>query len=284
MNTQSAKIAMPSKVANTAQRLAQEHSKDKPKKAKEEVVPKEYHKYLRIFDKKASNRFPPKRPWDHAINMKPGFQPKNCKIYPMAPMERTSLDDWINEQEGKGYIQKSKSPQASPFFFIGKKEANKLQPIIDYWYVNEWTEKNAYPIPLIPEVIDKLEWAEYFTKMDVWWGYNNIRIKEGDEWKAAFKTSRGLFEPTVMFFGLCKSPATFQAMMNHIFQDLIDQGVVVVYMDDILIFTKMKEEHKRVTYEVLKILEDNDFYLKPEKCEFEKKKIEYLGLIIKIIE
>jgi hypothetical protein len=116
--------------------------------------------------------------------------------------------------------------------------------------------------------------------MDIRWGYDVITIKEGDEWKAAFKMSRGLFEPTVMFFGLCNLPATFQAMMNHIFRDLIDRGVVVVYMDNILIFTRSKEEHKEVTREVLKILEHNNLYLKPEKCKFERKKIEYLGLII----
>jgi hypothetical protein len=88
MNTQSAKIGMLTKAYNIAQRLAQEHSKDKPKKTKEELVPKEYHEYLKIFNKKASNRFPPKRLWDHAIDLKPGFQPKNCKLYSMAPMEQ----------------------------------------------------------------------------------------------------------------------------------------------------------------------------------------------------
>jgi hypothetical protein len=119
----------------------------------------------------------------------------------------------------------------------------KLQPCQDYRYINSQTIKNAYPIPLISETIDKLQGATYFTKMDMWWGYNNIRIKDGDQWKAAFKTQQGLFEPMVMFFGLCNSPATFQAMMNHLFKDLIDQEVVVVYMDDILIFTRTIEEH-----------------------------------------
>jgi hypothetical protein len=133
---------------------------------------------------------------------------------------------------------------------------------------------------LISETIDKLKGAKHFTKMDVRWGYNNIRIKEGDEWKAAFKTYNGLWEPTVMFFGLCNSPATFQSMMNHIFKELIDEGVVVVYMDDILIFTDTLERHRQVTERVLKILEENDLYLKPEKCEFKKEEIEYLGLII----
>ena len=103
--------------------------------------------------------------------------------------------------------------------------------------MNAGTVKNTYPLPLISELIDKLKGAGIFTKIDLRWGYNNVRIKEGDEWKAAFRTNRGLFEPTVMFFGLTNSPATFQAMMNTIFKDLIDTGKVVIYMDDILIFT-----------------------------------------------
>lgn len=116
--------------------------------------------------------------------------------------------------------------------------------------------------------------------MDVRWGYNNVRIKEGDEWKAAFRTNRGLFEPLVMFFGLTNSPATFQTMINDLFQDLISRGVVVIYLDDILIFTETLEEHRAVTQEVLRILRQNKLYLKPEKCEFEVTQTEYLGMII----
>lgn len=116
------------------------------------------------------------------------------------------------------------------------------------------TIKNRYPLPLIQELVDKLKGAKYFTKLDVRWGYNNVHIKEGDEWKATFRTNRGLYEPTVMFFGLCNSPATFQAMMNTLFKDLINRGVVVVYLDDIMIFTDTLEEHRSVTREVLQIL------------------------------
>ena len=105
-------------------------------------------------------------------------------------------------------------------------------------------------------------------------------MKEGDEWKAAFRTNRGLFEPLVMFFGLTNSPATFQTMMNDIFRELIMEGVVVVYLDDILIFTEMIEEHRQVTRRVLELLHRHKLFLKPDKCEFEKTKVEYLGVII----
>ena len=106
------------------------------------------------------------------------------------------------------YIGPSQLPMASPFFFVAKKD-RKLWPCQDYRYLNDWIIKNRYPLPLISEIMDKLKGAKYFTKLDICWGYNNIRIKKGDEWKAAFKTNKGLFEPTVMFFGMCNSPATF---------------------------------------------------------------------------
>ena len=112
-------------------------------------------------------------------------------------------------------------------------------------------------------------------------GYNNIRIKKGDEWKAAFTTNRGLFEPQVMFFGLTNSPATFQALMNTIFADLVAVGKVAVYLDDILIYSAMPKEHLATTHEVLRRLRKHNFYLRPEKCEFDRAEIEYLGLIIR---
>jgi hypothetical protein len=136
---------------------------------------------------------------------------------------------------------------------------------------------NNYPLPLINELVDKVGKAKVFTKMDLQWGYNNVQITEGDEWKAAFMTHRGAYEPLVMYFGLMNSPATFQAMMNNIMCDLIDEGVLVVY---ILVFMKTVEENERIVEEVLKQLEENDLFLKPEKCEFMKKEIEFLGLII----
>ena len=111
---------------------------------------------------------------------------------------------------------------ASPFFFVKKKDGT-LRPVQDYRKLNEMTVKNRYPLPLIQELIDKLKNAQVFSKMDIRWGYNNIRIKEGDEWKAAFRTNRGLFEPTVMFFGLTNSPATFQSFMNDILKQQIHQ-------------------------------------------------------------
>jgi RNase H-like domain found in reverse transcriptase/Reverse transcriptase (RNA-dependent DNA polymerase) len=161
-----------------------------------------------------------------------------------------------------------------------KPDGSGLRPIQDYRKLNEFTVKNRYPLPLIGEIIDKLKGAKYFTKLDVRWGFNNVRIHEGHEWKAAFRTNLGLFEPTVMFFGLTNSPATFQTMMNHILRDLISEGKVTVYLNDILVFTKDLIEHCEIVSRVLQILRENKLSLKPQKCEFEKEEMKYLGMII----
>jgi len=132
---------------------------------------------------------------------------------------------------------------AALVFFIKKKNGS-LRLVQDYRALNSMMVKNKYPLPLISELVSQLRGAKYFIKLDVRWGFNNVCIKPRDEWKAAFQTNRGLFKPLVMFFGMTNSPATFQTMMNDIFWNLIAEGIVVVYLDDILIFTKTKEEHE----------------------------------------
>jgi len=168
---------------------------------------------------------------------------------------------------------------AAPVFFIKKKDGS-LQLVQDYRALNSMTVKNKYPLSLISELVSQLCGARYFTKLDVRWGFNNVHIKPRDEWKAAFRTNRGLFEPLVMLFGMTNSPATFQTMMNDIFQNLIAEGIVVVYLDDILIFTKTEEEHAQAVRRMLQVLKENKLFLRPEKCEFYKQRIECLGLVI----
>jgi hypothetical protein len=133
---------------------------------------------------------------------------------------------------------------ASPVFFI--KKDGGLRLVQDYCVLNAMTVKNKYPLLLILELIAKLQGAKYFTKLDVHWGFNNVCMKEGDEWKATFWTNQGLFKPLIMFFSLTNSPATFQTMMNDIFEELISEGVVVVYLDDILIFMETINKHWKV--------------------------------------
>jgi len=263
-----------------SQGFAMQYEEDPKKKPLEEEIPREYHRWIKTFDKKASDRFPSSKLWDHKIDLKPGFKPRKAKSYNLTQQEDLELQKFIEEQMTKGYIRKSESEMTSPFFFVSKKDG-KLRPCQDYRYLNQWTVKNNYPLPLISELLDKLKGAKYFTKFDIRWGYNNIRIRKGDEWKAAFNTNRGTYEPTVMFFGMCNSPATFQTMMDAIFEKLIAEKKIIVYMDDILIFAKDLETLQRITEEVLQILEDNDLYLKPEKCLFKQTKIDYLGMIVK---
>jgi len=146
--------------------------------------------------------------------------------------------------------------------------------------LNEWTVKSNYPLSLISDVLENIETKKVFMKMDLRWEYNNMRIKEGDEWKAAFTTPEGSFEPTVMFFGLTNSPATFQAMINELLRDLINTGKVAVFIDDVIVGTEMEEGHDELVAEVVKRLEENDLYMKPEKCKWKVREVEFLGVII----
>ncbi len=154
--------------------------------------------------------------------------------------------------------------------------------MVDYRKLNSFTVPDRYPLPLIQELVDKVRDARLFTKMDVRAGYNNIHFREGDEEKAAFKTNMGLFEPTVMPFRLRNAPAVFQRMMNTQFADIIATGKVIIYMDDILVATRDdKEEHWQMVNRVLERLAKLDLYLKPGKCQFKVKRIEFLGVILK---
>jgi hypothetical protein len=239
----------------------------------------EYHKYLDIFSKEKAHHFPKSRPWDYRIKIEEGFEPKLFQNYNLTPAEQIELDKFLRKNLEKGYIRPSQLPMASPFFFVSKKDG-KLRPCQDYWYLNDWTVKNSYPLPLILEIMDKLKDTKYFTKLDVRWGYNNVWIRKGDKWKAAFKMNKGLLEPTIMFFGMCNSLATFQAIIDNIFMTMIDNRLIIVYMDNILIFADTKEELERITKLVLEKLREHDLFLKAKKCEFCQTRIKYLGMII----
>ena len=136
------------------------------------------------------------------------------------------------------------------------------------------------PLPLIGEVINKLKEARYFNKLDLIWGYNNVQIKEGDEWKAVFLTNKGLFEPQVMYFELCNSPGTFQRMMNSIFQELLHKGVLANYMDDFMIPAKIMEELEERTIRFMKTVEKHNLCFKRSKYDFNMEGIPILGVIV----
>ena len=254
---------------------------------KKVVIPPEYQRFALVFSDEESQRFPLLRSWDHAIKLKPDAPNHlRCKVYPMTREEDEALDKFIDKQLLKGYIEPSKSLYVSPFFFVKKKDG-KLRLVQDYHALNAWTVKNQYPLPLIPVLIRDLGGAHIYSKLDVRWGYNNIRIREGDEWKAAFKTKRGLHQPKVMFFGMSNSPPTFQGFMDDIYYATIAKHeargtFIQIYMDDIGIATKIPSLHAHIdaVSNVLQVVQEHSLYFKPEKCIFHAPSMEYLGLIL----
>jgi len=230
--------------STTSQKLAEGARQSAEAQREPFIPPNCIRGFESVFAKEDFDILPEHRQWDHAIKLIPGSEPKLSKVYPLSPVEQKELDAFLEKNLCTGRIRPSKSPMAAPVFFIRKKDGS-LRLVQDYHALNSMTVKNKYPLPLISKLVSQLRGARYFTKLDVCWGFNNVHIKPGDEWKAAFRTNRGLFEPLVMFFGMTNSPATFQTMMNDIFRNLIAEGIMVVYLDDILIFTKTKEEHEQ---------------------------------------
>ena len=178
----------------------------------------------------------------------------------------------------KGFICPSESPAGAPVVFAKKKDGS-LHLCIDYHSLNRVMIKNQYPIPLINNMLDHLWGARIYSKIDLHTGYNNIRIKEGDKWKTAFRTRYGAFEYLVMPFGLTNAPATFQRFMNDIFADMVD-SFVVVYLDDILIYSDNMTEHEGHVRRVLQRLRDNQLHANPTKSSFHLDSVEYLGFIV----
>jgi len=230
-------------MAMTSQCLAEGARHSKETLAAATPLPTYVTEFQSVFAKEDFDILPEHCKWDHAIELIPRAEPKSSKVYPLSLLEQAELDAFLEENLHTRRIWPFKSPIAAPVFFIKKKDGS-LWLVQDYRVLNAVTIKNRYLLPLISELVSQLCRARYFTKLDVCWGFNNVCIKPGDEWKAAFCTNRGLFKPLVMFFGMTNSPAIFQTMMNDIFRTLIAEGIVVVYLDDILIFTKMEEEHK----------------------------------------
>ena len=274
---------------NHSTRLAREALKEKKVLTMDDILKGPYAEYADIFSEKGFHELPPHRPWDHAIDLIPDWETKKWKsrIYPLAPKEREAMNKDIEELLSSGRIRPSKSPLGSPTFYVAKKDG-KMRLVVDYRKLNDITVKNAYPLPLIPELVEKWRGCKYFTLVDVRGAFHGIRIKKGDEWKTAFTTHKGLYEWMVMPFGLANAPATFQNMMNDIFVFYIRRGDTGAYIDDVLIGTgedtKKKLDdlafHEQSCKQVFQVFRENKMCLKPEKCVFSVKSIQYLGFII----
>jgi hypothetical protein len=221
---------------------------------------------------------PPQRNIAHTIPLEPGHKPPFRPIYRLSPLELTEVEHQVSELLQQGLIQPSSSPFGAPVLFVTKKDGS-LRMCIDYRGLNKITIKNKYPLPRMDQLMDSLSGAKVFTSLDLQSGYHQIRIPPEDEPKTAFRTPFGHYEFKVLSFGLTNAPATFQATMNDIFRPYLNK-FVVVYIDDILVFSRSREEHVHHLRLVFDKLRENDFKIKLSKCEFEKTEVKFLGHVV----
>lgn len=241
-------------------------------------IPPELKGYEDVFSKQKSKIMPPRKATDHAIELIDGETPPYGPIYPLSQRELQVLRQYINENLECGRIRPSKSPAGAPILFVPKKDGG-LRLCVDYRGLNKITVKNRYPLPLVSEILDRLAGAKFFTKIDIQDAYYRIRLREGDEWKTAFRTRYGHFEYLVVPFGLTNAPATFQSYLHTALYDILDV-CCVVYLDDILIFSLDRESHTGHIKQVLDRLRKADLYGKLSKCTFYQKQVEFLGYIV----
>ncbi|KAJ9516510.1 hypothetical protein QJQ45_011138 [Haematococcus lacustris] len=235
-------------------------------------------KFADVFPADLPAGLPPQRAVDHRIEVEPGKRPPTRSTYNMSTSELAELKAQITEMQEKGFIRPSTSPYAAGVLFVRKKDGT-FRMCVDYRPLNRITIKNKYPLPRVENMLDRLHGATVFSKIDLRQGYHQIRIAPEDIPKTAFSTRYGHFEFTVLPFGLCNAPATFQRLMNDIFRQELDDHVIV-YLDDILIFSRTHEEHARHLDRVLSLLRQHKLYAKLSKCEFGRSQTEFLGHII----
>ena len=241
-------------------------------------VPKEYHDFPDVFSKAKAEKPAPHRPYDLRIDLEDGAAPPLAPIYSLSQSEIQALREFIDEHMNIGFIRPSVSPHGAPVLFVKKKDGS-LRLCVDFRGLNKITKKDKYPLPRISDLLDRPRKAKIYTKIDLRHAFHLVRIREGDEWKTTFRTRYGSFEWTVMPFGLTNAPAAFQRFVNDIFSDLLDI-CVLVYIDDILIYSDSPTEHRDHVREVLRRLRKHNLYAKAEKCEWHCDTVEYLGYIL----
>jgi hypothetical protein len=233
--------------------------------------------FLDVFPKDLPG-MPPERNVEFAIELLPGTAPIFKRAYRVFGPELVELKKQIDELSKKVYIRPSTSPWAAPVLFVEKKDGTRRM-CIDYRALNEVTIKNKYPLPRIEDLFDQLRGASVFSKIDLRSGYHQPRIRPSDILKTTFITKYGLYEFTVMSFGLTNAPAFFMNLMNNVFMDYVDK-FVVVFIDDILIYSQSGEEHADHLNMVLQRLREHQLYAKLSKCEFLIDEVLFLGHII----
>jgi len=242
-------------------------------------VPREFREYLDIMGKEAVEALSANRPYGCKIDLKEGEIAPWGPIYPLSENKQQTLREWLKEMLRTGKIRRSTSSAGSPILFVPKPNGKGLRLCVDYTALNRITIPNRYPLSLMQELQDQVQGAKWFTKLDLKNGFNLIHIREGDEWKTAFRTRYGLYQFRVMPFGLTNAPSTFQDMMNHVFSIMIDLDLLV-YMDDFLIYAKTEKEHHQRVKKVLKRLQENQLAASPDKCVWKTQEVEFLGYVI----
>jgi len=271
-----------------AHKYATEHGKE------EVTLPEEFKRHTLLFSDEEANKFPPSRgEGDHKIKLMDTAPASfNCKVYPLSCKEQEAEDKFLDENLAKGYIVPSHSPYGFSTFSVPKKDSKETRYIIDYRPLNAVTHKDVTPLPNLAQCIQDLQGMEVFSKFDIRWGYNNIRIKKGNEWKGAFKTRCGLYEPKVMFFSMSNSPASFQRFMNGILKELYKhferKGIHNIreifknYMDDCSIGTLLKDLvlHIEIIHFLFNLLAKHGLHLKLSKSVFLQPQMDFLGIRI----
>ncbi len=279
MATNQAGPPSPSPVLRTDLNLGRQDSDTANSSPDPEIqLPADYEEFRDVFYSSTSNVLPSHTVHDHSISLIDNQQPPFGPMYSLTEAEQTELCHYVNTSLANGLIQPSKSPAGAPILFVKKKD-DSVRLCVDYRGLNSITVKDRYPLPIINDLLDTLGKALLFTKLDLKNAYHLIRIKEGDEWKTAFRTRFGHFEYKVMPFGLCNAPATFQRMIQSLLAPYLD-NFVVVYLDDILIFSPELISHKEHVRTVLRILQQNHLYASLKKCEFSVRQTAFLGFLV----
>ncbi|CAJ0961889.1 unnamed protein product, partial [Ranitomeya imitator] len=240
-------------------------------------VPEFLSDYRDVFDEPKSDTLPPHRDCDCAIDLIPGSKFPKGRLFNLSVPEHAAMRSYVKESLEKGHIRPSSSPLGAGFFFVAKKDGS-LRPCIDYRLLNKITVKFQYPLSLLSDLFARIKGASWFTKIDLRGAYNLVRIKRGDEWKTAFNTPEGHFEYLVMPFGLANAPSVFQSFMHDIFREYLDK-FLIVYLDDILIFSDDWESHVKQVRTVFQVLRANSLFVKGSKCLFGVQKVSFLGFI-----